>query len=63
MDAPIEGRGTQVTYTCNSCRLKWIARSFYNNAIFQHELVSYELINGAHQVIGNFRDLRNQNLI
>ena len=62
-DAMIEGRDVRKTYACDSCQLRWLARNFYNNAVVQHELVSYEPVNGAHQVLGNYRDLRNNGLI
>lgn len=59
-DAMIEGKGVKPTYTCEYCSLKWIARSFYNNALVQHEMISYEAVNGVHQYLGTYRDLQRQ---
>jgi hypothetical protein len=58
-DAMIEGYaskpGVYPVYTCEYCRLKWIARSFYNNAIVRHEMISYDKVNGAHQYLGEYQ--------
>lgn len=58
-DALIEGYGSKPgvypVYTCDSCSLKWIARSFYNNAIVRYETVSYDKVNGAHQYLGEYQ--------
>ena len=57
VDAMIEERGTRVTYTCDTCRIKWLARNFYNNDRVEYEMVSYNQVFGAHQYLGNYRDL------
>ena len=62
-DTMIAGRGYQATYTCDTCQLKWLLRNFYNNDRVEYEMVSFEPVDGAHQYLGNYRDLQKQVVI
>ena len=53
-EARIEGIGNRVIYTCEPCRIRWIAGNSYNGARPKYYMISYDDELEVHQDLGLF---------